>query len=113
MAIFYTHAVFMSDFLPSSTENKPSNSHTDIKSNSKSPAITKGSSTPHSLKTSDDTKWRVGLHVMDPMLGAKFDGVKVYKAKEVLENAADGEFRLVFGVEEWGISLCSLKYLQF
>jgi hypothetical protein len=30
---------------------------------------------------------------MDPKLGVRFEGVKVYKAKEMLENAADGEFR--------------------
>jgi hypothetical protein len=83
----------MSEFLPSTTEAKTSATNTDPKSNPKPIAIANGSALSHSLKTSDDAKWRVGLHVLNPMLGARFDGVKVYKAKEVLENAADGEFR--------------------
>ena len=52
-----------------------------------------GNHHPQSLKTSDDAKWRVGLHAMDPQVGAKFDGVKLFCAKDAIENAADGEFR--------------------
>jgi hypothetical protein len=33
------------------------------------------------------------LHAMDPQVGAKFDGVKLFCAKDAIENAADGEFR--------------------
>ena len=92
------------EFMPLATENKPSVAHLDHKSNSKIHTTTKDSIP--SLKTSDDAKWRVGVHALDPKLGARFDGVKIYCAKEVLENAADGDFR-------WASKLGNLWVLQY
>jgi hypothetical protein len=52
------------------------------------------------LKTSDDDKWRVGVHALNPQLGGRFDGVKLFCAKDAIENGADGEFRWVVVVSE-------------
>jgi hypothetical protein len=89
----------MSQFLPAKIEtNLPAPlAHASSQPNTK--PHTHGSDT--ALKTSDDAKWRVGVHAMAAQLGPKFSGVKMFCAKDVVENAADGEFRLqpavVFG----------------
>ena len=86
----------MSDFLPAETATKlpsftsPVLSKFDIKSHKSA----SGHFQP--LKTSDDSKWRIGLLALPPQLGTKFDDVKLFCAKDALENAADGEFRWIF-----------------
>ncbi len=82
----------MSQFLPAKIEtNLPAPlAHASAQPNTKTHSH--GSDT--ALKTSDDAKWRVGVHAMAAQLGPKFSGVKMFCAKDVVENAADGEFRL-------------------
>lgn len=81
-----------SELLPSNTDTKPPVSPGNpLKQHCET--TPSGDSLPQPLKTSDDAKWRVGLHAMDPHVGSKFDGVKLFCAKDAIENAADGEFR--------------------
>ena len=47
---------------------------------------------------------------MDPKLGARFDGVKIYCAKDVLENAADGDFRWVSKLGNRGVVSISYAF---
>jgi hypothetical protein len=82
----------MSDFLPAKIKPNPaaSPSRAPIESGSKTPT----QSISHALKTSDDSKWRIGIQTMPTQLGPKFAGAKMFCAKDAVENAVDGEFRL-------------------
>ncbi len=84
--------LYMSEFLPAKIEtNLPAPlSHASSQPNTKT--HTQGHAP--ALKTSDDAKWRVGVHAMAAQLGPKFSGIQMFCAKDVVENAADGEFRL-------------------
>ena len=50
------------------------------------------------------------MHALDPKLGARFDGVKIYCAKDVLENAADGDFRWVSKLGNRGVVSISYAF---
>jgi hypothetical protein len=82
----------MSEFLPSKMESEPLLSPSlRTKAASKIPDCARLPSS--ALKTSDDSKWRIGLHALSPQLGTKFEGVKLFCAKDALENAVDGDYR--------------------
>jgi hypothetical protein len=93
-----THVVDMSDFFPAKSGQQTPESASLSKKGSQTTECAKSPARP--LKTSDDDKWRVGLHELNPQLGGRFDGVKLFCAKDAIENGADGEFRWVMVVSE-------------